>query len=567
MAKIFSTVFNNFKGIDQRAGCSVDMNATPSLINFRITENGALQKRPGFVTVDTFPSTEIGALWNGILGGVDTTLVAAGQNIYRYLGSEREFLGTTVGTVTQFVKYNNKVYCMGCSNFYVIDNNGMSVAEAYVPVVATAVAPDGSGTVFEQPNRLTTQRRVLFCPDGVSKTFKIPETGVMSVDKVAIGGATISKTQYSIELASCTVTFNNAPSEGINTLEITYSVYGMVDQLHFLHCTHGVVFENRLFIYGEPGKENLLYHSSLADGIPDCTYFAEGDYHSFNDNITGLTPCYNRLLIYFRSSTRFTYAEMFTDSLGNTRTTFPVFELNANKGTVQIGLCTLMQNTPVTLCEDGLNRWVSTYIADERSAEPFSQRMFRFFHTAITGESKVSICNRKNKSELWVATPSGIAIYNYKLDCFYLYSVMDAVSLCEAGKNMLVARRGGILVRLTEGMSFDDKQTIFAAVTFPFCTFGTPFMLKSISDITLDFEGSKEFDANITVSRGNRTETQTLYIKDNECNEANTRRIRTRCPLKRFYSCNLIIETTAEDACINAVGFVGCYVGGGFRVH
>ncbi len=305
----------------------------------------------------------------------------------------------------------------------------------------------------------------------------------------------------------------------------------------------------------------------MADGIPDCTYFAESDYHVFNDRITGLTPCFNRLLIFFENSAKFTYAELFTDALGNTRTSFPVFELNSSKGTIQEGACVLMQNTPVTFCNDGLNRWVSTYIADERSAEPFSQRMYRFFGNIVSNEFPVCICNRKNASELWVASIGGIAIYNYQRDCFYLYYENDVTGLCEAGENMLIARKDGTLAQLTADAKFDDGKPIFGSISFPFCTFGTPFLLKSLSELTLDINGAKAFEANIMLDRGNRTFTETVHFSIDAAIGAQLRQIRRRCPLKRFYSCHAVLETFAEDACINAIGFIGNYMDGGNRIN
>lgn len=568
MAKGFETIYSGFRGIDQRAGCSVDMNAMPELINFLITENGCLKKRPGIVTVDSFSkNSSFGAMWSGLIDGVETTLVAHGMAVYKYINGIRTELGGTTGNVSQFIQFNDKVYTLGCSNLYVIDSDGMSVADAYIPIVVTGASPDGAGTVYEQPNRLTYQRRVQYCPDGTSKVFRIPEKSVFSIDKVTLNGTVVNNSFFVKNSIDRTVTFNIAPAVGINSLEITYSMSSPAGWRGLIACKYGVVFENRLFIYGEPEKGNILYHSSLADGISNCCYFAESDYHCFSEEIMGLTPCYNRLLIYFKNSAKFTFAELFTDNVGNTRTTFPIFELNGSKGTIQPGCCELMQNTPVTVCADGLNRWVSTYIADERSAEPFSQRMFRYFSSLISSKKQIVICNRKNASELWVSGANGIAIYNYRLDCFYYYYDLNIVGLCEEGQNMLIAHKNGVLSRLTEGESFDDGQRILAIARFPFCTFGTPFMLKSLSHISVDVEGEKAFEAKIMLDRGNRTYTETVDLKLSASHGAALRRIRLRCPLKRFYSCHAVLETYSEDACLNAIGFEGSYLSGGIRVH
>ncbi len=544
------------------------MNATPELINFLITDSGALKKRPGLVTVNKYVGeARINALWNGDIEGVETTLIAYGRTVYRYIDGVQTNLGSTIGETSQFIKFGTKVYCIGCYNLYVIDSNGLRVAEAYIPIVATALSPDGAGTVFEQPNRLSMQRRAQYCADGESLVYHLPEPSVFTIDKVVLNGAEVSRSLYTTSNIDKTVTFNAPPAAGLNNVEITYSVSPPAGWSGLTRCRHGIVFEDRLFIYGEDEKENYLYHSSLANGMPDCTYFAEGDYHVFDEAIMGLTPCFSRLIIFFEHSAKFTYANLITDSLGNSRTAFPVFELNGSKGTLRRGMCELVQNTPITLCDDGLNRWVSTYISDERSAQPFSQRMFKLFQGILAIHYNSVLLNRKNKSELWMTSPRGILIYNYKLDCFYIYAIYSVAALCEEGENVLIASNDGTLSRLTEGTSHDNGQDILAIAQFPFCTFGTPFLLKSLSEVVLEVEGEKAFSANIMLDRGNRTQTESLYPSIDVAVGAALRRIKIRCPLKRFYSCHAVIETYAEDACIRSIGFAGSYIGGGQKVN
>ncbi len=567
MVKGFTAVCNSFLGMDERAGCATKPDALSELINFRVADDGSLKMRGGFTTVqEQITQVKATALWSGELDGEKRSFSAYGNAIYCYGDGEPTCIGLVLGEVASFVKFGKKLYTLGTEVIYEVTPQAVTQAIPYAPLIASGLSPEGAGTTVEQPNILTPRRRARYCPDGSATEFHLPEPRVTSIEKILLNGTLVSASKYSFNSNRNSVSFDIAPAEGIDTLEIHYYSSTRTRMTDISLCRYATVFENRLFLYGNSENPDKLYHSELADGLPCCTYFTDVSYHCFDKEITGLIPCYNRLLIFFESSACFTYAELHNDTLGNTYTSFPVFELNSTKGSKYCGVGCLMLNTPVTLCDDGLNRWVSTYIADERSAEAFSHRMHRFFSSLARSNVLPAMLNRKSASELWIACGGGIAIYNYKLNCFYTYGLYDVILLCEDGNGVLIARKNGTVMRYDDTSLTDNGLPIYGTVKLPYCSFGTPFSLKSMKAISVEVSGSAAFEAYAFLERGDSSDFHEVHLSLPTATGAVTRRIQLRAPLKRFYSARLTIETSSSAACIRSIGFEGGYCSGGIRL-
>ncbi len=572
MAKDIILSTGGFDGLDQRAGCSTGIQKLPHLVNFRVDESGALEKRNGYGVVDVIEQgQEISAVYRGVIDGKEITLAACNGGMYA-LGKDDarfKFIGQTQFTPCTFFEFGDKVYCLGGDLFRCYGDRVERV-EGYAPLVVTACTPAGKGTVYEQPNMLSEKRRVRYNADGISISYSLPEKNVTEIISAKVNGEEVPKEDYVLITENGVVEFNSVPPEGINNVEICYGTqinYGIKSII--TGCRYAVVFESRLFLFGNPYYPDRIYHSELADGIPSVEYFTEFGYHATEKEVTALIPCYNRLLIFFKDSACFTYAELKTDTLGNAFTSFPVYELHSSKGCTVKGLGCSFDNTPVTLCRDGLNKWVSTAIADERSAENFSHKAFKFLKEAALTPDKMYIFNRKSLSELWLCSKIGTLIYNYKSDCFYIYDLNDIRSIHEDGRELWLGMADGRVCIFSEDCYLDGDTPIKAEFETPFCSFGSPYELKSLSGLCLGFWGKNAVDANISLIRGNGKETLSAAAKLNleDCTDGGYRRVKSRLHFKRFFSCKLRFSSYSYPLTVKDVTVFAKQLKNGIRIN
>ena len=561
-----------FTGLDQRAGSSAGISSLPHVLNFRVDESGALEKRNGYGLIGTVESGKpVSAVWHGEIGGNDLTLAACNYGIYGMTDKDLNFrlLGQTTANPRAFFSFGESVYCLGGSLFK-CSSEGLEEVEGYTPLVATACTAAGEGTVYERPNILSNKRRVRFNGDGASITYLLPEKEITEIIWARVNGDELDKSKFVLISETNSIEFQEPPSEGINNVEVCYAVAVNHALKHVITgCRYGVVFESRLFVFGNPLYPDRLYHSELADGLPSPEYFTETGYHAFDKNINALIPCFNRLLIFFEDSACFTYAMLATDTLGAAYTSFPVYELHGSKGCILPGIGCAFENTPVTLCRDGLNKWVSTAIADERSAVLFSHRAFRFIEKALLHPESIFLYNRKATDELWFCSSLGVLIYNYRLDCFYVYGLYDISSVHEHGNDLWFGTEDGRVCLFTEDCYMDGDVPIRAELETPFCSFGAPYSIKSLSGMSVGFYGRHPVEARVCVKRGNLTEKRedAALINLPPLEEEGYRRVKNRLSLKRFFSCKIALSTESNFITVKDLHLFIKQSDGGLRIN
>ncbi|MBR6593898.1 MAG: hypothetical protein IKK83_01760 [Clostridia bacterium] len=552
MAKTFSLSCKGFAGLDQRAGISTSVASFPDMENFTVEPNGNLKTRCGYGEYARTGTNHVRLLWNGNMGGESFTLAYDGEWVYRLSDGIAGAIGYVEDSIYSFVPFSGYIYCLG-DGFYKTDGGIVNEVEGYAPIVLTSASPDCSGgTALEAPNIITGLRRVRYNGDGVATDYRLPEKNIIAVRSVTVNGTSLSS-GYINKINEGRVVFDSAPAEGLNNVEICYLARTSGDGNNKIRgCRYGAVFNNRLFMYGNPDYPNYLFHTELGDGIPTGEYFTDTSYHVFDTEVRSLASCFGRLLVFCKDCSYFTYPELRTDSLGNTYTSFPVYELNGSKGNLVKGNAPSVDNTPITICADGFNKWVSTDIADERNAVMFSERVFGYAAAMAKEPEFVKMCCRKAKTELWFVFGNDIVVYNYGTDCFYKHRIGRISTLCEHENGILFALNNvqGMIYLFSEDYDTDGGAIIEAGFSTPFCTFGEPYLLKSLYGLAVAVEGSDEYSASLFLNRGNGKEKLTLpsriYLP--RMTEKGHRMFRTRIYFKRFYSCKLSFTTRTQNA-------------------
>lgn len=173
--------------------------------NFRVTEDGHLQIRPGTKTVmklaDFVPLGEEGGalrgVWRGLVGEEEHTLCSLGGYLFDVDVENKTAVlkGTATDDETFFFGFGGKVYLLNGHEYRSWDGGaetGFEPVIGYAPIVQTATTPAGDGTLLESVNRLTPARRVQFSPDGTSDTFVLPNQDITGVTKMFVNGEEVS---------------------------------------------------------------------------------------------------------------------------------------------------------------------------------------------------------------------------------------------------------------------------------------------------------------------------------------------------------------------------------------
>ncbi|MCH5183846.1 MAG: hypothetical protein J1E00_06695 [Oscillospiraceae bacterium] len=416
-----------FSGIDERKTFGSDLSFAADMKNYRVTEDHTLKKRDGQQLVYSADS-EIQGMWSGYLGSERHLLYIAGGRLFRYRpGQGATELGSVGQSPCSLFEFRQRVYIKSEETYCFYDGNSLQPVEGYVPLVVIGSTPAGVGETFEDVNLLSPCRRVEFICDDTSTTYHLPETGVYAIVGFLLNGRETAVSTASRDLAAGTFTLKS-PLHAGDTLEVLYQMPN--DRREVVLKAKGVMLfggdtDGHVFLWGNPDAPNVRYHSELADGQPSAEYFPENNYTVIGDTeITDIVSQYDRQLIFTKDRAFYSYCELQTDVLGNVFASFPVYNLNGEKGSLLKNAGCIVNNEPITLCTDGLNRWSSTTVENEKNALCFSGPVQNTMRELLSrGEfDGMSLFNLRPTGELFLFhSGTGALVYQYRIGVWYAY--------------------------------------------------------------------------------------------------------------------------------------------------
>lgn len=247
------------------------------------------------------------------------------------------FVGMNARRSASFI-FNNRLYLIDGKNYLVYDGKTVKSVydSAYIPTTYINIIPSGEnaniGTEYEQRNILQPKFKHTFIADGVTTEFYMNEKALDSIVSVKVYGEEKSaNTDYTVDLAGGIVKFATAPSkpetvtqiagtdgssdvkypEFYAGVEITASkaikklsgVLENTDEIGNLiaHCTIATVFDNRVFMSGNPSYPNHVFFCGRnSTGYVDPTYFGVLNYMQDGvgiSPITGMIPVADTLMV------------------------------------------------------------------------------------------------------------------------------------------------------------------------------------------------------------------------------------------------------------------------------
>ncbi len=282
---LISRIYANFRGVDFR-GEEINTRRSPDALNvwkdYKYTES--IRTRPGLAR-KTFMGTKI----YGIYFYRDFMIVHSGRSLHKVTEDGKTYyIDTTVEPrkSNAFI-FENVWYFMDGKHYLRYDGETISDVVGYIPTTSIGRKPAGGGTIYEDVNMLSDYRKNTFLGNEMDTQYYLDTKNIdpTFTPTVKINGEPY--TSILVDHFNGIITFAKAPNapltDGQDNVEITFKkpVTRKVDsktlryQDIVLNCTMLQVFDNRVFISGNPDFPNTVWHCSLNDP----TYFSDLDYY------------------------------------------------------------------------------------------------------------------------------------------------------------------------------------------------------------------------------------------------------------------------------------------------
>jgi hypothetical protein len=481
-----------------------------SSLNWRITKDNHLQKRPGYGVFADLGDTPVLGAWCGYVNKELMFVASCGCKLWKIDGDAPVEIGDVEGDHAHFFGFDEKLYLLTGSKYYVYDGETLREVEGYRPLVATAVPPTGGGTQLEQINLLNGKRRALFSPDGTAKVFQLPETNLASIDYVknVADGTDISYS--SVDLSAGTVTFNSAPAAGTNTIEIGWTVSengrSIIEAMRFSETYNGPT-DSRVFLYGD--GSNKAYYSGLdINNKPTAEYFPalnEVAVDSANTPITAMIRHFNSLLAFKPDGAFSITYDTITLENGVVTAGFYVVPMNREIGHVAPGQAVLVKNNPYTLFGRSVYEWRLSSFAkkDERAARQISDRVW---NTLAGLDLTKAICfDDEYNTEYYICQGGTAVVYNYTADAWYIYDNIPSTCFITKDGSLYFGTPDGKIMRFSRDFRNDNGMPISTYWESGSIDFGADFRLKHTSDIWVSLKPESQARVTVTIQSNRKS--------------------------------------------------------------
>lgn len=353
---------------------SIGLNQSPygGLLNMCLDDGGMPIKRPGqrYLYENSLGDGGINGLYADYKG---YSIIAHNTKLYKQRGAEQPseiYSGLDNSKAFMFV-YNGILYLLNGSQYIQYDGITVKNVEPYKPRVSMNRKPDGSSSqVDESWNMLGRGFRNTFNGDGTTKVYKLSLIGLDSdIVSSNVGGS--EGNGFVVDRQSGTITFDTAPPQGTNNVEIT-AYKSFVDLAsNILKCKFGVEFSNRIFLGGNGNLPNYYFASGVTDQV-DASYFPQKYQYAIRGGdkaVTGFKVHYNKLIVFKEDLTCTVEA---ATGLDNTAS-FPIEYLNTDVGCdIPDSIQLINNNVVFANTYGGVYVIVSTMVPGEKSIQPVS---------------------------------------------------------------------------------------------------------------------------------------------------------------------------------------------------
>lgn len=295
---VYTKRFDKFSGVDfSNDSTKISEAHSPSAKNLISDLGGHPEKRVGWRSLTSVPDKV-----NGIFALGDIYIVHAGSSMYKWAGDETEpeLLMENLNDNKSFgIIFREKLWMLTGEEFLCFDGEELNHVRdiAYVPqVLSNADYELKNGETYQPFNLLTTKRCVglqmeyythlHFYQENIKKIAMFPDVKVYnkeSGEELPNNGWNLYDEENSRWILSFTSELGyvedhpfrvSYPDEVLVEYDIDDEERLNKNRSMIEKCTFAAVYENRLFLGGNPDYPNTDFYSELNDG----TYFADVNY-------------------------------------------------------------------------------------------------------------------------------------------------------------------------------------------------------------------------------------------------------------------------------------------------
>lgn len=285
---LISRVYANFRGVDFR-GDEINIVRSPDSLNVwnNYKKTSSIETRPGMELLSSFDDTVYGLFFYK-----DLMIVHSGTKLYKVTPNSKTtlFSGVRKAVSDAFI-FNDIWYFKDGKNFIQYDGIEVKDIEGYVPTTSIGRTKSSGGEIHEDINMISDYRINTLVGVNDYCSYSLDTTGidedfepVVTIDGKVIprqrrvGVNTLDNWIINYTTGKLTITseVNKAPAtDGQDNVSIKFKkkVDGARDKIY--NCTLLQVFDNRVFVSGNPDYPNTIWHCSLNDP----TYWSDLDYY------------------------------------------------------------------------------------------------------------------------------------------------------------------------------------------------------------------------------------------------------------------------------------------------
>jgi hypothetical protein len=390
-------------------------------------------------------------------------------------------IGTLTDARTSFFFKDSALYILNGAEYYKWTGSGsIAAVTGYRPTIAINAPPAGGGTLYEQINLLTGAKSQTFSTVNLSTAYVLAESPD-TVDSVYLGGVELAlTTDYTLDDPITTVTLVANPGDGEGNLRVNWTKANSANRALVTSNTYASKFgsnDERIFLFG--GGNGRLHSGITLDGTSTAEYFEATCIDYLGVNITDICQQYDRQIIFSDNGAYYSYQEDVTTS-GVTITSFPMFPLNSKIGNVAVGQTQLIMNNPVSI-DTGVYNWLSTNVRDERNTTHLSKRVQPSMDD-VNLASAITYDYEK-MGEYWLAVSDTIWVYNYRLDAWYKFVLLDTPTcFIEIDGQMYFGTDDGRIMKFDSELRSFNGSNILAELYMGFTDAGSPNRTKYLEE-------------------------------------------------------------------------------------
>ena len=537
-----------FGGVDH-TGRHCDVFSARNIENFRILNDGSLEKRSGYRPI-AYLGYPIRAVYGCNVSGEYKLFVLIADSVYTidsegHISPSIGSVGTVEGSACFFF-FRQRLYLIDGEEFYEYTGEGFTAVSGYVPLVAKDWTNSLIGEVNEPRNILTRHARATYIISDPPSVFMCVGEPVESVEAVYVNDALMPEDVYSISDR-----FNTINVKGLyagDRVEIHFTYRNGFDALFKRLCAStssalfGGIGSNRLFLCGSSGSGTVFCTKNVSAAdlaasqahYPESgsLYFPIGYEFDAGDGIAqvqAIVRQYERLVIFTENDVWMVTPDEEGGDIASTTSVNGRIGCPASMGAA------LSDNQPVSIGYRSVFSW-STGSSSKCDAVNISHPI-----DSELGEEFLRSCGifyDVTRNELWLYSKvlPLIWIYNTSRKAWYKFTGIRADYVLDLNGSVAFIK-DGCLYLFDNGCDRDtdliDGTEVAHAVTAVYSTNHSDlgaFGNKNLSAIILSADlGDEELSVDIE-AYPDRMREYTVYSSD----AGDHSDIRLRCPMERL---------------------------------